>query len=69
VLDNYLAGGGACWHPRARDIIVAARGARGGDGDPYPRWHEAAEGLGQSGVSNGRRRRSELNGKVLGARR
>jgi hypothetical protein len=29
---------------------VVARGAREGDGDPCPGWHEAAEGLGWPGV-------------------
>jgi hypothetical protein len=48
---------------------VVARGAREGDGDPYPSWHEVAEGLGRLGVSEGRQRRSELDEKVLEAQR
>jgi hypothetical protein len=48
---------------------VAAQGAREGDGDPYPNWHEAVEGLGWLGVDEGRQRPSELDEKVLGPRR
>jgi hypothetical protein len=48
---------------------VATRGAREGDGDPYPGWHEAVEGLGWSGIGEGRRQRSELDEKVLDVRR
>jgi hypothetical protein len=32
---------------RAQDLVVAAWGARGEDGDPYPGWREWVEGLGQ----------------------
>jgi hypothetical protein len=53
---------------RARDLAVAAWGARGEDGDPYPGWRECMEGLGRSGVGEGRRRRSKLDDKRLGAR-
>jgi hypothetical protein len=63
-----LAGGGACWRSRAWDLTVAAWGARGADGDPYPRWHELVEGLGRPGVVEGRRRRSKLNEEVIRAR-
>jgi hypothetical protein len=52
---------------QARDLAMVAQGAREGDGDPYPSWHEAAEGLERPGVSEGRRRRSELDEKVLEA--
>jgi hypothetical protein len=48
---------------------VVARGAREGDGDPYPGWHEAAEGLGWPGVSEGTGRQSELDEKVLDTQR
>jgi hypothetical protein len=34
--DKELAGGGACRCSCVRVLIMAARGARGGDGDPYP---------------------------------
>jgi hypothetical protein len=47
---------------------VAARGARGAGGDPYPGWHEVVEGLGWPGVGEGRQRRSKLDVKVLRAR-
>jgi hypothetical protein len=46
---------------------MAVRGTREGDRDPYPGWHEAAEGLEWSGISERRRQWSELNEKVLGA--
>jgi hypothetical protein len=46
---------------------MAARGAREGDGDPYPSWHEAAEGLGRSSIGEGRRWWSELDEKVFKA--
>jgi hypothetical protein len=52
---------------RVRDLVMGARGAREGDGDPYPGWHEAAEGLTRRGLGEGRRRRSELDEKVLEA--
>jgi hypothetical protein len=55
-------------HSRARDLAVAAWGARGADGDPYPGWHKLVEGLGRPGVVEGRWRRSKLNEEVLGAR-
>jgi hypothetical protein len=40
---------------RAWDLTMAARGATDGDGDPYPGWHEAVEGLGRPGIGEGRR--------------
>jgi hypothetical protein len=52
----------------ARYLTVAAWGARGEDGDPYPGWREWVEGLGRPGVDEGRRRRSKLDDKRLGAR-
>jgi hypothetical protein len=42
-------------------------GARGADGDPYPRWHELVEGLERPGFGEGRWRRSKLDEEVLGA--
>jgi hypothetical protein len=48
---------------------VVARGAREGDGDPYPGWHEAVEGLRWRGLDEGWQWRSELDVKVLEARR
>jgi hypothetical protein len=38
---------------RAWDLTMAPWGAREGDGDPYPDWHEAAEGLRRPGISEG----------------
>jgi hypothetical protein len=38
-----LAGRGARRCSRAQDLVVAAGGARGADGDPYPGWHEVVE--------------------------
>jgi hypothetical protein len=38
---------------RARDLAMVPWGAREGDGDPYPDWHEAAEGLRRPGVGEG----------------
>jgi hypothetical protein len=64
-----LTGGGARRRSRARDLTVAARGARGEDGEPYPGWHEAAEGHGRSGEGKGRWRLGELGGGAFGARR
>jgi hypothetical protein len=52
----------------ARDLAVAAGEARGEDGDRYPGWCEWAEGLGWPVVGEGRRRRSKLDDKRLGAR-
>jgi hypothetical protein len=46
---------------------VTARGAREGDGDPYPGWHEATEGLRRSSVGEGRQRWNELDGGARGA--
>jgi hypothetical protein len=63
-----LARGGAHRCSRAWDLVVAAWGARGADGDPYPGWPELVEGLGRLGVGEGRRRWSKLNEEVLGAR-
>jgi hypothetical protein len=63
-----LAGGGTHRRSRARDLTVAVWGARGGDGDPYPGWHELVEGLGRLGIVEGRRRQSKLNEEVLRAR-
>jgi hypothetical protein len=60
-----LAVGGARRRSHARDLAMAAWGARGADGDPYPGWHEMVEGLGRPGVDEGRRRWSKLN-EVLG---
>jgi hypothetical protein len=37
--------------------------------DPYPGWHEMAEGLGRLGIDEGRRQRSELDERVLEVRR
>jgi hypothetical protein len=48
---------------------VAARGAREEDGEPYPGWHEAAEGHGWPGNGEGRRQLGELSGGTFGARR
>jgi hypothetical protein len=48
---------------------VAARGARGEDEEPYPGWHEAAEGHGRLGDDEGRRRLGELGGGTFGASR
>jgi hypothetical protein len=64
-----LAGGGARRRSSAWDLTVAAWGARGDDGEPYPGWHEAAEGHGRSGNGEGRRRLGELGGGALGVRR
>jgi hypothetical protein len=44
---------------------MVAWGAREGDGDPYPGWHEVAEGLRWRGVDEGRQRQSELDEKVF----
>jgi hypothetical protein len=54
---------------RVRDLAVVAWGAREGDGDPYPGWHEAVEGRKRQGVDEGRRWRSELDEKVLDTQR
>jgi hypothetical protein len=64
-----LARGGARRRSRVQDRTVAARGARGEDGEPYPGWHEAAEGHGRPGDGEGRRRLGELAGGAFGARR
>jgi hypothetical protein len=64
-----LTGGGARRCSRARDLTVAARGARGEDEEPFPSWHKAAEGQGWLGNSEGRRRLGELGGGAFGARR
>jgi hypothetical protein len=45
---------------------MATRGAREGDRDPCPGWHEGVEGLRWPGVGEGRRWRSEIDKKVLG---
>jgi hypothetical protein len=50
-----------------RDLAVGAWGAREGDEDPYPGWHEATEGLGWQGLDEGMWRQSELDEKVLEA--
>jgi hypothetical protein len=63
-----LIGGGARRRSYARDLTVAAWGARGADVDPYPGWHELVEGLRWPSVIEGRQRRSKLNEEVLGAR-
>jgi hypothetical protein len=62
-----LAGVRARRRSRARDLIVAAWGARGEDGDTYLGWREWVEGLGRPDVGEGRRRRSKLDNKRLGA--
>jgi hypothetical protein len=62
-----LAGVQARRCTRVQDLTVVAWGAREGYGDPYPGWHEAAEGLGWWGINKGRRRQSELDEKVLEA--
>jgi hypothetical protein len=62
-----LAGVRACQCSRAWDLAVAAWGARGEDGNPYPGWREWVEGLGRSGVGEGTRRRSKLDDNRLGA--
>jgi hypothetical protein len=64
-----LAGGGARRRSRAWDLAMAARGARGEDGEPYPGWHKAAEGHGWTGDSEGRRRLGELGGGAFRVRR
>jgi hypothetical protein len=69
VAAKALTGGGASRRSRARDLAVAARGARGEDGEPYPGWHEVAEGHGRPGNGEGRRRLGELGGGALGVRR
>jgi hypothetical protein len=48
-----------------RDLTVTARGAREGDGDPYPDWHEAAEGLKWLGIGEGKQWQSEIDERVL----
>jgi hypothetical protein len=55
VAAKGLTRGGAHRCSRARDLTVAARGARGEDGEPYPSWHEAAEGNGRPGDGEARR--------------
>jgi hypothetical protein len=52
-----------------RDLAVTVRGAIKGNGDPYPGWHEAAEGLRRPGIGKRRRRWSELDERVLEVRR
>jgi hypothetical protein len=63
-----LTRGGVCQRSNARDLAVAAWGARGADGDPYPGWYELVEGLRWPRVVEGRQRRSNLKEEVLGAR-
>jgi hypothetical protein len=50
AVDKELARGGAHRRSCAQDLAMVARGARGGDGDPYPGWHEAAERAQQEGA-------------------
>jgi hypothetical protein len=69
VATKGLTGGGSHRRSCARDLTVAARGARGVDGEPYPGWHEAVEGHGRSGDGEGRRWLGELGGGALEARR
>jgi hypothetical protein len=69
VVAKGLAGEGACRRYRAQDLTMAVWGARGEDGEPYPGWHEAAEGHGRSGDGEGRRRLGELGGGAFGVRR
>jgi hypothetical protein len=64
-----LAGGGTRRRSRARHLAVAARGARGEDGKPYPGLHEVVEGHGRPGDGEGRRRLGELGGGAFGVRR
>jgi hypothetical protein len=64
-----LTGGGAQWRSHARDHAVAAQGARGEDGEPYPGWHEAVEGHERPSDSEGRWWLGELGGRAFGARR
>jgi hypothetical protein len=64
-----LARGGAHWRSRAQYLAVAAWGARGGDGDPYPGWHEAVEGHRRPGNGEGRWWLGELGGGAFGVRR
>jgi hypothetical protein len=64
-----LTGGGARRRSRAWDLAVAVWGARGEDGEPYPGWHEAAEGRGWPGDGKGRQRLGEFGGGALGVRR
>jgi hypothetical protein len=64
-----LTGGGPRQCSRAQDLAVAALGARGEDGEPYPGWHKAAEGHGRSGDGEVRQRLGELGGGAFGARR
>jgi hypothetical protein len=64
-----LTGGGARRCSHARDLAVAARRARGEDGEPYSGWHEAAEGHRRPGNGEVRRRLGELGGGTFGARR
>jgi hypothetical protein len=54
VAAKGLAGGGARRRSRSWDLAIAARGAKGEDGEPYHGWHEAAEGYGRSGDGEGR---------------
>jgi hypothetical protein len=63
-----VVGGVARRCSHARDLTMAAWGARGADGDPYPGRHELVEGLKWPGIVEGRQRRSKLNEEVLGAR-
>jgi hypothetical protein len=69
VVAKGLAGEGARRRYRAQDLTMAVWGARGEDGEPYPGWHEAAEGHGRPGDDEGRRRLGELGGGVFRARR
>jgi hypothetical protein len=64
-----LIGARAHRRSRARDLAVVARGAREGDRNPYPGWHEVAEGLEWLGVGVGRQWWSELDEMVLRAQR
>jgi hypothetical protein len=66
---KWLTGGGALQHSCARNLAIVARGVRGEDGEPYPGWHEAAEGHGRPGNSEGRWWLGELGGGAFGARR
>jgi hypothetical protein len=69
VAAKGLTGGGARRRSCSWDLAIAARGAKGEDGEPYRGWHEAAEGYGRSGDGEGRRRLDELSGGTFGARR
>jgi hypothetical protein len=61
-----LTGGGALRHSCVWDLAIAAQGARGEDGEPYPSWHKVAEGHRWLGNNERRRRLGELGGGAFG---